>query len=217
MQTQHSRIIRRIVAVALLVALPVGCARDVRLTGKKLRDADVRAVSHYGQNLDKSGTPKQVAYVMLRAIREDCLAETAEAREAALDIQFDVAAGDTLSAGNRTSRTREELLTQLISHWAPSLCHYAHDLEPDWERAGARLRVRGPEPVKGDSDGRQLARVFMDVSDSSGDANARVIVAVSLVTERGFWRVTRVGFVPNRRSLTPRTAGAGMTVTLQGG
>ena len=197
----------------MLVALPVGCGRDVRLIGKKLRDADVRAVSHYGQNLDKSGTPKQVAYVMLRAIREDCLAETAADREAALDIQFDAAAGDLLSAGNRTSRSREELQTKLISNWAPALCHYAHDLEPDWERAATRLRVRGPEAVKDDPSGQQRAQVFMEASDPSGEPNARVIVAVSLVTDGGFWRVARVGFASNR----PRTAGAGTTVTLQGG
>ena len=88
-----------------LLVLAGACDRDARLAGRNLRNVTVRSVTHYDTTLDKNASPKQVTYVLLRAIRDDFKARTREEREAALDKQFDVSAGGVLT-GARASRSQ---------------------------------------------------------------------------------------------------------------
>jgi len=76
-----------------LATIATGCGRDARLTGKQLREPDVRTITAYDVTLDHDASPKEVVYVLLRAIADDYAAgDDHEARESALDKQFAVAA-----------------------------------------------------------------------------------------------------------------------------
>ena len=74
----------------LLIASIASCDRDVRLAGRNVPSVKVRTVSHFGFTLDRESSPEPVAFVALKAIREDILAENEQDREAALAKQFDV-------------------------------------------------------------------------------------------------------------------------------
>ena len=128
--------------------LTTGCSRDVRLTGRTIPSVTVRAVTHYGVTLDEPASPEQVAYVLLRAIRDDFLAGDEAAREAALAIQFDVCAARELAARNPTSAHRDEFIYSIVHHWTPTVSHYVHDFEPDWAKSQGRF-VRRDLPSAG--------------------------------------------------------------------
>ena len=185
----------------LLFLTSSGCSRDVRLAGRKIPSVAVRAVTHYGMTLNEQASPEQVAYVLLRAIRDDVLAESNDRREAALERQFDVCAANVLQERNRTSLVRDEYVYNRVYRWTPMVSHYIHDFPTDWESAKARLVGQGLKTQRSaTSDGVQH-RVFMGVEDPSGEAQARVVLAILLVRDSGFWRVFHIGFDPTRRSL----------------
>ena len=185
-----------------------GCSRDARLTGHNIReDVTVRRVAHYGVELDKEASPEQVAYVALRAIREDFLASSREERQAALDKQFDVSAAGVIAAKNRMSRNRDEFIYQVVYQWTPTVSHYVHDFETEWESAKARFVVNGPRPMKGSDASVMECEVLMEVEDPSGDPNAGVVMVIYLAQDMGYWRVIHLGFDPTRRSLVAVDAG----------
>ncbi len=193
-----------ICGVASLAALSLWCAcgSDTRLAGKKLRSPTVKTVAHYDITLDQSATPKQVAYVALRAIRDDVLAENREQREAALDKQFDVCAAGVIAGRNKTSLPRDEFLHKVVYHWAPTAAHYVADFPTDWESADARLVVENEAPPKDAKADRPEASVAIALADPSHDPRASVVLKVWLVQDAGYWRVTHLSFDPARRSLT---------------
>lgn len=184
-----------------VLAVCAGCSRDVSLAGRNVRSVTVKAVTHYGVTLDESATPEQVAYVLLRAIRDDFLATTPEDREAALDKQFDICAANVIQAKNRTVVSRDEFIHNLVYHWTPTVSHYVHDFETDWEKARARFVRTVPHPMKGSDADAMTCEVSMELDDSSGDPSARVVMAVWLAQDSGFWRVVHLGFDPARRSI----------------
>ena len=176
------------------------------VVGRKLRDVTVRTVTPYGVTLDKDATPEQVAYVLLRAIRDDFLAESEPERDAALDIQFDVVAANELPSWNDAGFTRVEALFMVVHNWTPTVAHYVQDFETEWEKARPRFVKSGPRPVKGGNGQKLECQVLMEVHDPSGDPNANALLVVWLIEDSDYWRVLRVGFTPERRSLKVRKA-----------
>lgn len=189
--------------VIVLMLNACGCSRDVRLSGRKLRAPNVRAVVHYGLNLDTQAAPEQVAYAALRAIHDDFRAANREAREEALDRQFDLAAGNEIVKQNRTGLSQEEYLFKVVNHWTPSISHYVNRFPTEWESAKSRLIRRDFKSSDGKTAG---AEVLLEVDDPSGELNARAVVVVWLVQDTGFWRVTHVGFLPGKRVASVKTA-----------
>lgn len=173
-----------------------GCGRDVRLAGKKIRHVQPMPVTRYGVTLDQSASPEQVAYVALRAIREDVLAAKRAERDAAIDIQFDVSAPGVIKARNRTSLSEDEYVYRVVTHWGPTVAHYAGDFELESAAAIARLKDRGS--TKAASNEAAETELAMDVSDPSGDPAAKVVMLVWLAKDDGLWRITHLGFEPKR-------------------
>ncbi len=186
-------------AGALVVVL--GCNRDVRLAGRKVRSVTAHDVSHYGVTLDKAASPRQVTFVALRAVREDFLAANDTEREAALDKQFDVCAADVINARNLTGLGRNEFIHNVVYRWTPTVSHYVHEFETSWERAEERLVVRKKGSAKEPVDEATECEVAMRVSDPNGDARADVVLLVWLARDGGYWRVVHMGFDPTRRSI----------------
>jgi len=183
-----------------------GCGRDVRLAGKKIHHVQVGPVSQYGLALDQSATPEQVAYVALRAIRDDSFAATPAEREVAKDVQFRVAAADVIAMRNRTSLSRDEYVHHVVTHWTPAVSHYAGDFESDPEKALPRFKNRG---TSRSSDGSVAeCELEMAVADPSGDPAANVIIVVWLAKDGGYWRVTHFGFEPRRSLANAKTLAA---------
>ncbi len=188
-------------ATAFGVAVCLGCSRDVRLAGREIPTVSVRTVTLYGVTLDEHATPEQVAYVALRAIRDDFLASSRAAREDALEKQFDVSAAKLIESRNRTSLSRDEYVYHVVYRWTPTVSHYVHDFATDWEAAKARL-IRRDSVTEGSSDEDvRECEVRMEVDDPSGDPNARVVLVVWLAKDSGFWRVLHLGFDRTRRSV----------------
>lgn len=187
--------------VATLGMAICSCNRDVRLDDQKVRSVTVKAVSHYGETLDENASPERVAYVALRAIREDALAQTDEEREKALDTEFDVCAADELQRVNGTSRSRDEWVHSVVYHWTPTVDHYAADLPTSWEDAKKRLVNRGVKPIPDHPGGANQCELAMVVADPSGDPRSNVVLLVWLAEDSGFWRVTHFGFDRTTRSL----------------
>jgi len=191
-----------IVAAFAMIAVS-GCSRDVRLADQKLRDVQVGTVTHYGITLDQDASPKQVAFVLLRAMREDFEATSEAEREAALDVLFDVAAANELQKFNTTGLTREEALFNFVYHWTPAVSHYTEQFPTEWERAESRFLQVIP---KADPDKRspEESQVLLEVDDPGGDPNGGAVLVVSLVKDKGYWRVLRVGFAPKLREIPGR-------------
>lgn len=188
------------------LALTGACDRDARLAGRNLRDVTVKTVTHYGATLDKSATPQQVTYVLLRAIRDDFKAKTPEEREVALDKQFDVSAGGYLTSGRANEIDRREALFRIVNRWTPTVAHYVDDIETDWEKARVRLKVFGLEPVKNRNDGTQQCKIMTQLADPSGDPNAAVLLNIQLIQDSGYWRVLGLAYENSRRSMNPKAA-----------
>jgi len=182
-----------------VLAVWCGCRGDARLTGHKIRTVTVRSVTHYGITLDQQATPEQVAFVVLRAIRDDVSAKTKEDREAALDKQFDLCAANVLQTKNRTSMPRDEFVHSIVYLWAPTVSHYVGEFATEWDKAAARL-IRS-KPNTDSKASPQESEVYMELADPSGDPKAGVVMVIWMVQDGGFWRVTHLGFDSTRRSV----------------
>ena len=197
-------------ALALFCAVaPAGCNRNVRLAGTDIPHIELASVTHYGRVLDASATPKDVAYVVLRAIQEDVHAPDESARNRALRIQLETAAVGALAAHKKIPHVSDdEFVYQQVNGWAPTVSHYVDSFETDWAKAEARFKVKRTRV-------EEVRRVLLPVDDPSGDPHAGAVVAVDVVLEKtnddeaGMYRVLRVSFddpsgtIPIRRQATP--------------
>lgn len=190
------------ICVAGLGLTPSGCNRDVRLADAKLRDVTVKPVTHYGVTLDAQASPEQVAFVALQAVRDDFLAESAEAREAALDVQFAISAATVLDMAKGSTRTRREQLHYIVMHWTPTVSHYVGDFPKTLEEAQSRFRRSAARTRKSGNTEVEQCEVLMEAADPSGDPRAQVVMMVHLARDSGLWRVLYFGFDRNRRSLS---------------
>ncbi len=173
-----------------------GCGRDAQLAGENVRHATVRTVSHYGVTLDRNATPEQVAFVALRAIRDDFLADTRADREAAIDKQFDVCAAEVIASRNRTALSRDEMVYHVVTEWTPTVSYYVGDFETEADKAVARLVNHGTTNPVGN--GAAECELAMEVADPAGDPNARAVLLIWLAEDGGYWRVMHFGFEQKR-------------------
>lgn len=188
-------------SLVLCLIIPwLGCRQDAVLGNRSIKTVTVRSVTHYGVTLDQNAAPNEVAYVALRAIRDDFLAKTPAERDVALDTQFDLVAANVLGQRNRSPLTRDEWVNQVVYLWTPTISHYVRDIETDLDGLKSRLVV---SKVR-ETNGTKECNVFLEVADPSGDPNARVVLAVYMAQDSGHWRVLHFGFVQNRRSISTR-------------
>ena len=198
--------------IGLVLAVSVGgvgtagCNRDVRLAGENVRTVTVHPVTHYGVTLDEHASPEQTVYVLLRAIRDDFLASNQTRREAALDKQFDVCAANVIAASNPIGISRDEYVYRAVNQWTPTVSHYVHGFETEWEKARGRFVKVGPKSGGDAESGARECQVLMQLDDPSGDPKARVVLVVGLAQDKGLWRTARLGFTPRARTLRSRTA-----------
>ncbi len=192
-----------VVAVGLyFLATGTSCSRDVRLAGHHIpKNVQVKTVTHYGQVLDESATPEQVAFVLLRAIKEDFEATTPQDRTDALNIQFDVCAPDAIISKLNNILTRDELLYHVVHHWTPTVGHYVGDIGTEFDQMESRLIRRGLRQVTGAAEGVKECKILVELADPSGDPNASVVLALAMIQEKNHWRVGRLAFAPTIRSL----------------
>lgn len=182
-----------------------GCGRDARLADKELpSNLTVRSVSHYGLTLDEKAGPKEVGFVLFRALREDFEAKDHEARQAAINVQYDITAMNEVMALHREGLPPAETIFSQVRYWTPTIAHYAAQLPTEWESAKDRLIATTPQPSKTAREGALECQVLYQLEDPADEPNARVVLFAALVQDRGFWRVRSVGFVPNRRVLATR-------------
>ncbi|MBI3833823.1 MAG: hypothetical protein HY287_05790 [Planctomycetes bacterium] len=192
-----------ILAFAIGLACWCGCGHDARLAGQKVQNVQVKAVTLYGQTLDAQATPEQVAFAALQAIREDVLATTTQAREAALDKEFDLAAADEIQSRNHSSMGRDEFIYNVVYRWAPTVSYYVADFPTTWEQAQKRFGPKKltPLPTAKSEGSAKECEIPIEVADPNGDPNARVIILIWLNQDHGFWRVMHFGFDTSRRKL----------------
>ena len=189
-----------VAALAIGAGLLTACKHEQRMVGQEARAVVVQTVTQYGLTLDESADPRMVAYVLLRAIKDDIEAgDDIEAREAAFDRQLALSAPDTIfDRSVRTGLGRDENVRRIVWHWAPTLGHYKDDFPLDWPAAEQRMVQ---SPVRNAPDQGNWTRVFIELADPSGDPNASVVAQVQLVREGGYWRVVQVGFKRGTRQL----------------
>ena len=178
--------------------VPSGCKRDAHLAGRNIpENVQVHSVTHYGQTLDESATPEQVAFVLLRAIADDFEADSAEAREEALAVQFDLCAAGELAKSKLPSRLLDEHLYKIVYRWTPTISHYVPDFPKDWDSASKRLVRRRPSKSAA---GVEECAVLLQVDDphtlrdGKPDPNASVVIVIWMVKDGGYWRVMHPGF-----------------------
>jgi hypothetical protein len=200
--------LRIVVVAGVALALWCGCSRDARRADHDLRHPEVKTVTHYDITLDESASPVEVAFVLLRAIRDDFLAKNREERERALDVQFDACAADVIAKDKPRSFERDEFIYDVVYRWTPTVSHYVHDFDTEWERAEPRLVPRRLRSSKGTHADLEQAQVFMEVNDPDGDPNARAVLVVWLFKDKGYWRVFSLGFDPQHRSIEGWAAAA---------
>ena len=184
-----------------MIAMIASCDRDVRLAGRNVPSVKVRTVSHFGVTLDREASPEPVAFVALRAIREDVLAGNEKEREAALAKQFDVCAANIIQAKNRSSIKRDPYIYNVVYHWAPTVSHYVKNFDLDWEQAKKRLIRRDPPQNEGVKRRFEECTILMELDDPTGDAGARVVMVLWLARDDGYWRVLHLGFDNTSRSI----------------
>jgi hypothetical protein len=189
-----------IVGGGIVLAFPFWCAcgRDARLAGQKIPTFKGGTVSHYGVTLDQQASPEQVAFVLLRAIREDFEADGHEEREKALAVQYDLPAANELQARNRTRAQRDEFIYKVVQRWTPTVAYYARNFDTDWNQAQNRLIRREGRSAPRSKLGGASCEVLLEVDDP-GDDRGRVVLTVWLVQDSGYWRVLHLGFQPARR------------------
>ncbi len=197
----------RITLLALIICgaglASSGCKRDARLAGRNIpENVQVHSVMHYGQTLDQSATPEQVAFVLLRAVADDFEAGTPEAREKALAVQFDICAAGALEKSKSASRLLDEHIYTVVYHWTPTISHYVPDFPGDWDSAQKRLVRRDPsKPAAGVEECEVLLQVDdpATIRDGRADSNASVVIVIWMVKDGGYWRVMHPGFEQRNR------------------
>lgn len=189
----------------------VGCDKPIDIP-----PLEVKAVDAYGMRLDEQATPQQVAYALLRSIRDDFNAAQAHDREKQKDafrVTFSLAAFRAINAqledaeqglpsekpaqASGFSRERAIRIHSVIHHWTPIFSHYVRSFDADAQGLMSRMIVAV------DQDG-QRADVHLDAvhDPAAPDADEhKVRLHITLAKESAdsgqasYWRVARVGFL----------------------
>ena len=195
-------------AFALLV---VGCHQDKDIPAMK-----TQVVEAYGQTLDESASPQQVAYVLIRSLHDDVQAAQAhdhDAQEQAFETTFSLAAfseidkrlekafgavGGEEGKGKGPNSVRAGKIHEVIYHWAPVVAHYVRSFDTDYEAAVAKMKSKSN---KDESVARVLYPVAHDPTQTDPDLRQDAMLDIGLVKEKAtdgeqmFWRVTRIAYV----------------------
>jgi len=195
-------------AVATAALGMAACRRDARLADHTIPHVEIGTVSDQGVVLGPEASPKEVAYVLLKAVREDVLAGSdLDARRQALDRQLAVCDPDYIYDlyrrvfGDRTVDSRDEWVFKKVYLWAPTLAYYVDAFDFDLATAEARMRETGD--ARAEKWTGRTTLVDLPVLDPKGRPGAGVVVRVRLHRAEGeggtsptggYWRVFGVGF-----------------------
>lgn len=179
-----------------------GCESSSSPGDEPVPPKSAQTVVDQGMTLDVNASPAQVVYVLLQAIRDDVQAgEDDEKRQSAFRRQLAICATDAIFArSGRRSLGRDEVVRRMVWHWAPTLAYYVDSLPTTWEQGRTRL-VESSTVFDSSKKTDQLANVYLELSDPSGDANAAVVAQFQLARDNGYWRVMHVGFARGVRHL----------------
>ncbi|MFQ5491578.1 MAG: hypothetical protein ACE5GE_12740 [Phycisphaerae bacterium] len=187
-----------------------GCGDDARLADHAIPSVEVRTVSDGGVELNVEADPKDVAFVLLRAIRDDVRAgKDRQARRAAVLREMDVCDPDYIyelyrqTMGRQAVYSRDDWVYKRVYLWAPIVAHYVGSF--DFDQATARsLMVVRPTPQAQRWPGETVT-VDLQAVDPQGDPAAAVVVRIWLHKHAtGHWRVFQVGFAPFRHLTRPQ-------------
>jgi len=166
----------------------------------------VEVVEAYGQKLDESATPQQVAFVLLQLLKKDVEAAQAhehEQQQAVLRQIFRLAAYSTienrleaiLRPGLGLGEKRDKKLFEIVNFWAPIVGHYIHSFDDDFEMAKPRMKVTYSQSKRF---AHVLYPVCHDPAERDPEKRQRATLDVELARELGegqsYWRVSRVSF-----------------------
>lgn len=208
-------------AACLALAILGGCRRDLDIP-----PMEVKTVDAYGVKLDTAASPKQVAYVLLRALRDDVEASQAwdkAKKKQAFRTTFALAAFGAIkdklvnspellnAADGNVAEAVARNTYDAVDHWAPIAGHYVRSFEADVQAAMARMtEVVAP-------DGR-TGKVYVDVAhDPQATQPAErqeVTLIIDVAREKGaegadYWRVIKLGYQPRMKVIAvsaPATA-----------
>jgi hypothetical protein len=184
-----------IAATLALLMINASC-RDPGMDEGDADDAVVKTVTAYGVTLDASASPQDVAYVLLRAIRDDVLAAKRgdnAAREEAEALERSIAAPKRIhqlvkpyfkQSGLPEDVTPARTVRSATRFWAPIAAHYVGDLDLTPEAARARMVLV--------SQSADVGAVHVDVENPND--HRRTTLAISVAKENGYWRVFKVDY-----------------------
>lgn len=196
---------RRSLALVLLGVIVVSgsCRQETGPSRSGSEPLLARTVTDMGHTLDENAHFKEVAYVLLRAIKDDVEAgDDVVARQAAFERQLAVCAPDYIfKRALMRALGREQAVRDIVWHWAPTLAHYKDDFPLDYQSFVDRSQF-SRVAIGGDKESKQEKRdVRIELADPSGDPNASVVAGIRLEKENGLWRVSVVGFDRVKRHL----------------
>jgi len=191
------RVLMAIGVATVIVA--AACSRNARLADHDVRAPEVGSITQYGVTLDQDAEPWHVAYVLLRAVRDDVLAEDDAARNRALDVELRTTAPEVIYAAHkgrlpRSPLSRDEVVFETVYTWAPALAYYVDEL--DFDLAEAERVIRQDKPhTKAGYDVTTVGLPLLDPRNRAGS----VFLSITLVKERGFWRAASLRLPPGPR------------------
>ncbi len=202
-----SRAVRAFAAPLVLASLWLvsGCEQP-----REIPPMTVETVTAYGKTLDADATPEQVAFVLLRSLRDDVEAAQAQDRDAqreAFKTTFALAAYSTInrraieaqpvpSNAPENGGLRRERIHEVVNHWAPIVAYYVQSIEKDFESATERMRVA----VGGPDDATAVVLYPVQHDPDQAEPGEPVLLEIELVQEpatqgeQRYWRVARVAF-----------------------
>jgi hypothetical protein len=208
-----------LLGAAMGLVLAIGCSEDARLADHDIPTIEAGPVHDQGIVLGPEASPKEVAFVLLRAIRDDVRAGADhEARQAALERQMAVCDPDFIyglyrrAFGKRAVFSRDEWVFKKVRLWAPAFSYYADSFDLDLANAQSRM-IEGKVEAHAGLSGETVS-VDLPAKDPEGSSAADVMVRVWLHRhEHAGWRAFHVGFAKTR----PPAASSPVPQTLPSG
>lgn len=204
---------RLVMAACLLATLSLsGCTNPE----PEPPELTVETVEAYDVTLDEDATPKQVGYVLLRALRDDVLAaqegkrkEQREAHELAFRLSAPTLIGERIPenqvrAAADPDQERDARIFDITYHWAPIVAHYIESFPTDLAEARARFEL-----IEGQVDNKAYLTIPLthnpDASDPAdrGEVTLKIELFKETAGEKTFWRVARLSYVGTAPATAP--------------
>lgn len=179
-------------ACALSVALAVlaGCEKP-----PPLEEVRTEPFTAYDVKLDTSATPKDVSYVLLRALHDQVVAAQSGSRTGILDarkLERRLAAPERIyddvgKAAHVDVReihlTPTKAVDLMSEYWGPISAFYVEKFDLSRDAAESKM-------TEIDRDGDKLVLISLDAPDGKEPQTLQI----GLTQEQGLWRVYRVGY-----------------------